>query len=159
MPRTDSQGHTHWRTETETITVVDFDFSVDITPHIPPTPVHWSVPDEQPAYRGSMYMEVDAVLMRRGTSRDVEGGDGGRLKRWKATRQERKTAQAWAHERKARGLPPWIGPDAGWAPRSHLALDANHMNVCKSSQTVREWADEYCASPKTLKEFTYTKVR
>lgn len=33
------------------------------------------------------------------------------------------------------------------------------MSVYKSSKTVREWADEYCASPKILKEFTYTKVR
>ena len=159
VPRTDSQGRTHWRTETEIVTVVDFNFFVDISRHIPPNAVHWSIPDERPAYRGKMYMEVDAALMRTGSQyRDVEVG-GHRLKRWKATRGERKIAQAWEHERKARGLPPWIGPDAGWVRRPQVALEAYQMNVCKSSRTVREWADEYCASPKQLKEFTYTKVR
>jgi hypothetical protein len=28
----------------------------------------------------------------------------------------------------------------------------------RSSKTLREWADDYCASPKYLKEFVYEKV-
>ena len=104
-------------------------------------------------------MEVDTALMRTGNAfRDVELGNGNWSKRWKATRGERKIGKAWAHEREARGLPPWIGPDLGWAPRAQIALESTQMNVCKSSRTVREWADEYCSSPKQLKEFTYHKV-
>lgn len=158
VPRTDAQGRTHWRTETETVTVVDFNFTIDISHHIPAAPIHWSVPDEQPAYRGEMYQEVDAVTLRPTPhANDLENGVGGR-KRLKATRKERKAARAWQHERRARGLPPWIGPDAGWVPRAQVAMNSSHMNVYKSSKTVREWADEYCGSPKILKEFTYTKV-
>jgi hypothetical protein len=159
VAHTHSSGRTEWRTQTEEITVVDFDFRIDITPELRWHAVQWSVPDEQPAYRGKMFMEVDAVLMRSGSRyRDIEDSAGGMRRRWTATRREKKTAKAWEHERNARGLPPWVGPEAGGPLRSQLPIDeAEH--AYKSSQTVRDWADEYCASPKILKEFTYSKVR
>jgi len=33
-----------------------------------------------------------------------------------------------------------------------------HLDGLRSSKTLRQWADEYCASPKYLKEFVYKKV-
>lgn len=156
---TDCEGRTKWREETEQAKVIDFNFSVDVSQHILPHSVQWTAPDDEPTYRGRTYLEVDSVLLRPGISgRDVEGGFGQQSRRWKATRKERKTAQAWRKERQNRGLPPWIGPDSNWNAQTHLQVDLNNMHVMKSSQTVREWADEYCASDKPLKEFTYTKV-
>ncbi|EJU03876.1 hypothetical protein DACRYDRAFT_77677 [Dacryopinax primogenitus] len=48
---------------------------------------------------------------------------------------------AWRAERKRRGQTPW-----SWKTVS-----------AKGTRTVREWADEFCASPKVLKEFEYKK--
>ncbi|KZT59111.1 hypothetical protein CALCODRAFT_450712 [Calocera cornea HHB12733] len=48
---------------------------------------------------------------------------------------------AWRAERKRRGQEPW-----SWKGMSG-----------KGSRTVREWADEFCASKKVLKEFEYKK--
>jgi len=48
---------------------------------------------------------------------------------------------AWRAERKRKGHEPWSWKSK-WA---------------KGSKTVREWADEFCASQKVLKEFEYKK--
>jgi len=48
---------------------------------------------------------------------------------------------AWRAERKRRGQEPWT-----WKGQT-----------TKGSRTVREWADEFCASNKVLKEFEYKK--
>ncbi|KAJ7706210.1 hypothetical protein B0H17DRAFT_616644 [Mycena rosella] len=129
-----SDGRTRTRRESYTETVVDFDFYIDAS-HFT-GPVHWSVGDSEPAYRGGMV-------------REVESPDGKR----KATRAEVKLFKGWLEDRTARGLPPWITSIDAWSE----GLSAN-ATVLKSSRTLRQWADEYCASPKHLKEFTYEKV-
>ncbi|KAJ7492644.1 hypothetical protein FB451DRAFT_541865 [Mycena latifolia] len=129
-----SDGRTRTRTESYTETVVDFDFYIDAS-HFS-GPVHWSVEDSEPAYRG-------------GTARDVESPEGKR----KAKRAEVKLFKGWLEDRTARGLPPWVTSIDAWSE----GMSPN-ATVLKSSRTLREWADEYCASPKYLKEFTYEKV-
>ncbi|KAJ6621719.1 hypothetical protein B0H10DRAFT_2017210 [Mycena sp. CBHHK59/15] len=129
-----SDGRTQTRRESYTETVVDFDFYIDASNF--PGPIHWSVADSEPAYRGGMV-------------REVETDEGKR----KASRAEIKTFKGWVEDRTARGLPPWMSSVDGWV--EGVSLDAN---VLKSSRTLRQWADEYCASPKYLKEFTYEKV-
>lgn len=74
--------------------------------------------------------------------------------RQKVRRAERKAYERWLEERTARGLPPWISSMEDW--REGMAEDS--IRALKSSKTLRQWADEYCASPKYLKEFVYTKV-
>jgi hypothetical protein len=68
----------------------------------------------------------------------------------KAKRVEVKENDAWHESRSAYGLPPWISK--GQADR------ADDSTTLKSSKTLRQWADEYCASPKYLKDFKYRKV-
>lgn len=134
----DGQSQSRNRTETETITVTDFDFYVDVGRNIVSGPVHWSVGDSEPAYRGTMVKQVDLPDGRRN-----------------ATRKEIKSAETWQKERSGKGLPPWVGQD--WFNRP--GPDGPHDGtVLKSSKTLRQWADEYCASPKDLKEFEYKKV-
>ncbi|KZT30564.1 hypothetical protein NEOLEDRAFT_1144182 [Neolentinus lepideus HHB14362 ss-1] len=135
---TNQQGQTESRTETDTVTVTDFDFYIDIGRNIVSGPVHWSVGDNEPAYRGKMIKELDFPH-----------------ERCKATRAEKKFTDLWQKERTNKGLPPWIGPE--W--RDRAGVDAlREGRVLKSSKTLRQWADEYCASPKYLKEFQYQKI-
>lgn len=143
------------RSPLRTVHVVplDFDYYIDLTPYIVYGPVHWSVPDAEPAYRGQMVMQVD--------SNDLATEDPERvmpLGRRKATRKEIKAAQERKDIRKACGLPPWVVVDpASWLNNPNAAVPERPV-VLESSRTLREWADEYCASDKLLKEFTYTKV-
>ncbi|KAK7025445.1 hypothetical protein VNI00_015973 [Paramarasmius palmivorus] len=74
----------------------------------------------------------------------------------RARRGEVNKFQRWSKYREGHGLPPW-------APDSRAALDEGEIydmpgNTLMSSKTLRQWADEYCASPKYLKEFTYRKI-
>ncbi|KAH8100670.1 hypothetical protein BXZ70DRAFT_1008159 [Cristinia sonorae] len=188
----DAKGHTKTRTESYEETIVDFSFSIDLSQHIiPNSVVHWSVPDEEPAYRGKMYKEVDdvaAAFIQGGTLSSTSSSNGGgaiRLPddvdellesaevggagqrknvRRKAVKQEIKSAKQWKTSRWERGLPPWIGPGSVAMTASGVTGAASAIgttaeaNVLKSSKTLREWADEYCASDKWLKEFTYEKV-
>lgn len=80
----------------------------------------------------------------------------GIIGRRKATKEEINAAKGANYHREAVGLPPWVGPYESWMEGGG---NAPHPAVLKSSKTLREWADEYCASPKLLKEFTYSKVR
>lgn len=75
--------------------------------------------------------------------RQVQRPEGRR----KATKEEIEDFKSWKHERPSKGLPPWAGRDG-----------KDGLDVLQSSQTLRQWADEYCASPKLLKEFVYEKV-
>lgn len=72
------------------------------------------------------------------------------------TKEEEKAARERKKLRKAHGLPPWVasGPES-WFQQSDTP---QCPVVLQSSKTLRQWADEYCASDKLLKEFTYTKV-
>ena len=72
-----------------------------------------------------------------------------------ATKEEIKAAKERKKTRQACGLPPWVAV----GPESWLQQQApERAVVLESSKSLRQWADEYCASDKLLKEFTYTKV-
>ncbi|KAG7450545.1 uncharacterized protein BT62DRAFT_927823 [Guyanagaster necrorhizus] len=128
-------GTIETRLESYTETVVDFDFYISLDHLILPEPTHWSVADSDPAYRGRMVKEIDLSGKK------------------KAKRKERRAFRSWIKDRDARGLPPWISSTQ--ATGAHPALEDSA--VLRSSKTLRTWADEYCASPKYLKEFVYVK--
>lgn len=130
---------THTKTETYTETVVDFDFTIDITPNLMSS-VNWTVADDEPAYRGKMVREADVQ-------------DGMSLSRRQSTRTERKDAENWRLFKEKSGYPPWVqGNNIG-----DIQRPPNNL-VTRSSRTFREWADDYCASDKLLKEFVFEKV-
>ncbi|KAG5647959.1 hypothetical protein DXG03_006993 [Asterophora parasitica] len=120
---------TEYHTETYTVTVQDFNFSIDLTGLVARGPVHWSFADSEPAYRGLMVRQVQAPEGRR-----------------KATKEETESFKAWEYQRAEKGYPPWASRDGN-----------QNLDVLQSSQTLRQWADEYCSSPKHLKEFVYEK--
>ncbi|KAK0198342.1 hypothetical protein F5146DRAFT_1131339 [Armillaria mellea] len=122
-------------TQSYTETVVDFDFYISLDQLILPEPTHWSVADSDPAYRGRMFKEMDSSSKRKA--------------RWK----ERRAFRSWIKDRDARGFPPWISSIQ--ATDTYPTLEDS--TVLRSSKTLRAWADEYCASPKYLKEFVYVK--
>ncbi|KAF8560332.1 hypothetical protein OG21DRAFT_1502637 [Imleria badia] len=132
-------GNRELTTEQYTEKVVDFDFKIDVGQHIIGGPTHWSVGDSAPAYRGRMFREV---------------GIGG--EKHKVKRAELDAAKAWEKERDSRGFPPWIGSDYAWREDQPHVMHNN--SVLKSSWTLRQWADDYCSSRKSLKEFEYHKV-
>ena len=79
-----------------------------------------------------------------------------------ATKEEKRAAEVKRTTRKDCGLPPWVrspwvrsAPDS-WFRESNVTPAP--AVVLKSLKTLRQWADEYCASDKLLKEFTYKKV-
>ena len=135
----DTDGRSRSRQETYTETITDFDFCIDVVPNGPVTPVQWSVADDEPAYRGLMVREFEALT---GTGRQV------------AKRKEIKSYKEWEEKRKGLGLPPWV------SRMDNNITDGSsaHLDGLRSSKTLRQWADEYCASPKYLKEFVYKKV-
>ncbi|RDB28470.1 hypothetical protein Hypma_015550 [Hypsizygus marmoreus] len=132
-----SDGRHDTRLESYSETVTDFDFYIDIGPGFATKPIHWSVADDEPAYRGLMVREVESV----GHKRVVK-------------RAERKAYAKWSEEREAMGYPPWVVGLDGWTEET---AEANVVAL-RSSKSLRQWADEYCASPKLLKEFVYHKV-
>lgn len=146
----DSQGHSRSRRETHTETVVDFDFCIDVHPEVAGGlgPIPWTVSENEPAYRGKMV-------------REYEGFSSPLLSvapaKHKPTRKERKQGQEWAKRRFLSGLPPWI-LQQDIEDGSVDILGSSQTDGLKSSKTVRQWADEYCASSKYLKEFVYEKV-
>ncbi|TBU65134.1 hypothetical protein BD310DRAFT_303607 [Dichomitus squalens] len=148
----DQNGNYSTKIENYSETVTDFDFYIDLTPQIVHGPVHWSLPDAEPAYRGEMYMQVDSNDL---AIHDPEVAlPPGRRK---ATKAEMKAAKERKELRKEYGLPPWVAPDPeSWFQQS--GAPPRPAVVLQSSKTLREWADEYCTSDKLLKEFTYTKV-
>lgn len=66
-----------------------------------------------------------------------------------AAGSETKEYSALRSERAKQGLPPWISN----------VYNVSDAAALRSSKTLRQWADDYCASPKHLKEFMYEKVR
>lgn len=132
----DTNGQSRSRQETYTETVIDFDFSIDILPNAPLNPIQWSLADDEPAYRGLMVREVEGSVQ---TGRHVAKG------------HLLQTHKKWEEKRNALGLPPWIR-------EADIDINHDHLDGLRSSKTLRQWADEYCASPKYLKEFVYKKV-
>lgn len=134
-------------------------FNIDITQYINAGPVHWSVPDNEPAFCGRMFKEVDTF----GKSKVAKDGVDLVMERVrkKGTKTQRKRTKAWKEQREERGLPPWVSPETsstGVNEISNPEMDPTRTNVLLSSKTLREWADEYCDSTQQLKEFTYQKV-
>lgn len=128
------------RTETYTEIATDFDFRIDLTPNVltQPTAIQWSVRDDEPAYRGQMYQQVESPS-------DLIGV----LSKSKVKRKELKKYKALCKDRADLGKPPWASTSLS-PPQIATQL--------QSSRTVRQWCDDYCASAKVLKEFVYTKV-
>lgn len=150
VSHTDQNGRVKERLETFTETVTDFDFSIDVGRNVPAEsgPLHWSVPDSEPAYRGRMIREIEL-----GSNEALVLGKARR----KATKSEVKMYKAWEDERRERGLPPWVGTESRWHTQGD-SMSLEESGGLRSSKTLRNWADEYCASKKHLKEFTYEKV-
>lgn len=138
-------GRTVTRTEPEmyTETVIDFDFTIDISLHLRQlAPVLWTVPDDEPAYRGRMKREVLTDTMS-GTRR--------------VSRRILKAGQAWREKRQKWGLPPWVSM-ADQSEMTRATTPADESMPARSELTLRQWADRYCASNKSLKSFKFRKV-
>ncbi|KAJ1306369.1 hypothetical protein OPQ81_007375 [Rhizoctonia solani] len=138
-------GRTVTRIEPEmyTETVIDFDFSIDITQHLRQIPpVMWTVPDDEPTYRGRMKREVLTDTMsgvRRVSSRILKAG------------------KAWRENREKWGLPPWLSM-ADQSETARRSTPVDESMPTRSELTLREWADRYCASKKDMKSFKFRKV-
>ena len=151
--RWDDHSDTKIKTETATATtevIVDFDFRIDLTPNIIKDPAHapvqWSVPDNEPAYRGKAYQEVE-----------VSDTPGGETRMRKLDTKELEEYELWYKEGNRKGLPPWIRSRSRNPSASRNAPSEDGVRL-RSSQTVRKWCDDYCASDRLHKEFIYTKV-
>lgn len=168
-------------TETYTETITDFAFHIDITHHILPEsdPPIWVAGDCEPAYRGSVVRQVDNTPLPAGAKdKDVEAGKtttGKGTWRRKATKDEIAMASARRHTKADVGLPPWVlmmgerrGAEAHlesedarrrfqYATNARTTVDWDDSVLNPPTKTIREWADEYCASKKMLKEFTFNK--
>ncbi|KAI0292876.1 hypothetical protein BC826DRAFT_1143881 [Russula brevipes] len=140
-----SNGNGGTRRETYTETVTDFSFSIG--QRVLPQATQWTVGDNEPVFRGHMVRET-------GLPGSANKAESAAVKKFKE----------WSEERTARGLPPWVGPRdaASREPRYDNAgaavLGPRETDVLKSSWTLRQWADDYCNSRATLKEFVYEKV-
>ena len=106
------------------------------------------MPDDVPTFRGKMVRECEI---------DSDGGD---THRRRATSGETKRYLTWAEKRGDMGYPPWISEieEENYANGSVDADSTEVPHTLRSSKTLRQWADEYCASPKYFKEFVYEKV-
>ncbi|KAF9040595.1 hypothetical protein BJ165DRAFT_1530464 [Panaeolus papilionaceus] len=144
----DANGRTRQKCESYTETITDFDFCINIRPphNRVSQPVFWTVGDDDPAYRGRMVREVETTL----PYLTMEKG------RRKAKRKDVKVYKEWEKKRSAMGLPPWVKEEDVIAAVE--GLGAPREDGLRSSKTIRQWADEYCASPKYLKEFVFEKV-
>ncbi|KAF9475612.1 hypothetical protein BDN70DRAFT_864604 [Pholiota conissans] len=146
----DSHGHSRSRRETYSEVVTDFDFYIEIFPDMSEgrEPIQWSVRDDEPAYRGKMVREYEQSSP---SFNNIQHGK--RI----ATRKEAKKYKNWIKTRTRLGFPPWIQEeDMGRIYMDPAALP--QVDALRSSKTLRQWADEYCASPKYLKEFVYEKI-
>jgi len=124
-----------WVREEYTETITDFSFGIDLSQWVSREPLHWTIPDSTPAYRGKMFKEID-------------GAEG---KRW-PTSQELALEEGWTKQRAEMGLPPWV--DAQAQSDSSRQGDGSPF---KSSRSLREWADDYCRSEQHFKDFIYKK--
>ncbi|QRV88302.1 hypothetical protein RhiJN_16320 [Ceratobasidium sp. AG-Ba] len=139
----DGQTVTRIEPETYTETIVDFDFAIDLSHHLRQLPpVYWTVPDNEPAYRG-------------GTSREVLTDMLSGVRR--VPRKVLKASKVWRERREKWGLPPWLSY-TDHEPSMNRAVPADEVVSMRSEFTLRQWADRYCASHKPLKEFTFRKV-
>jgi len=108
------------------------------------------VGDDEPAFRGKMVRESDIP----GSSLHSVGSSHRR----RATRRETKRYLEWCRKRRQRGYPPWTKEEEDGVSFDGTMQSFEENMRLRSSKTLRQWADEYCASPKYLKEFVYHKV-
>jgi len=118
-----------------------FNFCIDIVPYYGPV-VLWSVADNELAYRGSMESKAEGSTFIGSQA----------AKAWKVRRK------AW--ERWGGNPPPWYHWHAATDTAVNITTDGSdaHLDGLRSSKSLRQWADEYCASPKVMKEFVFKKV-
>ncbi|KDN43384.1 hypothetical protein RSAG8_06168, partial [Rhizoctonia solani AG-8 WAC10335] len=138
-------GRTVTRTEPEmyTETVIDFDFVIDVSHHLRQLPpVLWTVPDDEPTYRGRMKREVLTDTMS-GVRR--------------ISRRILKAGKLWQEKREKRGLPPWLSM-ADQPDMARRSTPADESMPTRSELTLRQWADRYCGSNKNMKSFKFRKV-
>ena len=96
--------------------------------------------------------------------KEVDTWNNGSHSKWDAPKDMRKRARQWDEHREKFGVAPWIQMPDGWEPGEHprSAEDESQtfheLELMRSSLSLREWADDYCASNKHLKEFVYKKV-
>ncbi|KAG8736598.1 hypothetical protein FRC10_009133 [Ceratobasidium sp. 414] len=122
--------------ETYTETVIDFDFSIDISHHLHQlSPVNWTVPDDEPAYRGGMSREVLTDTLS-GVRR--------------VPRRVLKAGKVWRERRDKWGLPPWLS-QTDHDPGMGQAVLADESMSMRSELSLRQWADRYCASHKAIR--------
>lgn len=143
--------------------------------------------DKDAAYRGRRRLEVESppkVVVHDSTGAlatevDVETGLGcNRTWRRRATKSEKEASKSWKQRREDYGYAPWVlirgqirGMEASVEseddrtrlefsthPNAENADWFDDSNISAPSKTLRDWADEYCASHRLLKEFTYEKV-
>ena len=80
-------------------------------------------------------------------------------RRTKAKRKEVKRYRRWLETKQQLGFPPWMQESEENLYADGITLSIEDASSLRSSKTLRDWADEYCASPKYLKEFQYEKVK
>ena len=73
--------------------------------------------------------------------------------RRKATSSENSQFDSWNATRVDGGLPPWVPMGD-----RHRVQNVGGDDFQRQTRDIREWADEYCASKKYLKEFIFKKV-
>ncbi|KAF9512630.1 hypothetical protein BS47DRAFT_1394076 [Hydnum rufescens UP504] len=142
-----NNGEERTKTEVDTVRVTDFDFNIDLSYILKrhSTPEIWTLDDLNPGYRGEMYKQV-----MRSPDPETEDIAPATPSRW-----------AWLTGRRPQGGPIRL-IEEGEGMRVFLRgydIQKDSLNISlgdrrpmKSKLTPRQWADDYCASNKTLKE-------
>ncbi|KAG8879354.1 hypothetical protein FRB97_001739 [Tulasnella sp. 331] len=142
------------------------------------TPPIFIVGDRSVAFRGRVAKEVDASSAGGANIEAMAEGLEQRQSRRRASRREQKAAEAANAHRKEQGLPPWVallGETPGTQASIESEEDRNRFQhstygppgvwlsdpippLLAPSRSLRQWADDYCASNKVIKEFNFDKV-
>ncbi|KAF5361112.1 hypothetical protein D9758_009080 [Tetrapyrgos nigripes] len=130
-------------------TVTDFDFLVSLNDYLECKVTHWTVADDEPAYRGRDVLEVE----EKGWS-----GSGSWWRRREASRSEKRLWRSMWSRRIRQGLPPWVVKGSGVEDVSGIPQQFHSAEALRSSKSIRQWAEDYCAYEDALKEFCYRKV-
>ncbi|KAG8854884.1 hypothetical protein FRB96_007284 [Tulasnella sp. 330] len=177
-------GKTITSTETYSEMINDFDFTIEASEAILPGSITWLVGDREATYRGRKRLEVDNTPIMvtevegQMVPMDLEAGNTGkRSTTWsrKATKSEKEASAVWRKRREDWGYAPWAlirGTIRGTegcveSPETRYQLQyaangpfgmSDDGEISSPSKTLRQWTDEYCASPKLVKDFTFQKV-
>ncbi|KAI0322628.1 hypothetical protein OF83DRAFT_1161020 [Amylostereum chailletii] len=145
VQHTNSRGQTETRRESDQVQVTDFDWCLDLTQFLLPDNTLWTAPDNEPVYRGQ-------------NSRALGVG----RERVRAPKPTVNALKKLLQHRQRLGLPPWVGSvDVSQPENGDRELEASipfAQEVPLSSWTLRQWANDYCSSPKIFKEFAFEKI-